>query len=217
MSRDPSSLGYDIYTLPNGERVFYLDLTHSYFVNGVELPSITTLLSATYGDIYSHVNKDVLAKAAERGTQIHQELQVHIDARIEDRSHVVSGLCFKETENYFNIIEPIWKISPIMTERVVVLYSPDGVPKAAGRFDMLCNVNGIQTLVDFKTTSVLHRREVTAQLNLYLMAAIQSGYIPDFEETSLGVIHLHGDTCKFMPIQRLSSGFYLQFLNKLEV
>ena len=208
-----NSLEYEMHVLPNGERVFYIDKTHSYFVNGVELPSITTILASVYGDIYSSVNKTLLAKSAEYGTSVHSELRCHIDKRIESPEYTPVGFEHNEVRNYFEIVEPIWQIRPIMTERVVVLYSQDGAPVAAGRFDLLCDVGDQLTLADFKTTSVIHRKQVTAQLNLYLMAAIQSDYLPPERSVALGVIHLHGPTSKFVPIQRLSSDFYLKFLD----
>lgn len=212
-----AELQYETHVLPNGEHVFYVDEAHSYFVNGVELPSITTLISKAYGDVYSSVNPGVLAAAAEYGTAVHNELQLHIDRRLASDEYIPGDFAYQETKNYFDLVEPIWKISPIMTERVVVLYNQDGVPSAAGRFDLLCNVGSVMNLVDFKTTSVIHKKQVTAQLNLYLTAATQSGYLLPGNDVQLGVVHLHGTTSKYVPIQRLSDNFYLQFLNQTEV
>lgn len=110
------------------------------------------------------------------------------------------------------MVEPIYKIEPILTEKVVVFSAPDNRVVAAGRFDLLCTVDGVLTLADFKTTSVVHRELVTAQLNLYLHAAIQSGYL-GAEGAALGVIHLNGEKSRYIPVARLRDSFLENFYN----
>ena len=95
---------------------------------------------------------------------------------------------------------------------MVVLYD-NGKPVAAGRFDLLCNVNGKLTLADFKTTSTIHKQLVTAQLNLYLKAARQSGYIDPEADVDLQVIQLSGEKARMVPVAKLSDNFYLKFVN----
>ena len=202
---------FEKHILPNGQIVHYSDSVHTYIVGGREVPSITSLLPLLYGDTYKNVNPDTLKSAADYGTAVHKELQECIDRRMEVPSYQVNCET-PEARNYFTFVEPIWNIKPIMTERIVVLYDPNGKPFAASRFDLLCEVDGRKTLADFKTTSTIHRQLVTAQLNLYRTAAIQSGYIGEDENVGLGAIHLKGSTAKFVPISVLSDNFYLQFL-----
>ena len=203
---------YETHVLPNGQRVLYSDASHTYIVDGMELPSITSLLSLVYGDTYAHVNSTILKQAADYGTAVHAELQEHIDKRLENPEYNVKTFAYPETQHYFNVVEPIWKIKPVATEKIVVLYGPNNRPVAAGRFDLLCTVNDKLTLVDFKTTSAIHRQLVTAQLNLYRKAAIQSGYISNDDHVGLGVIHLHKDTSRYTSIATLADDFYLKFL-----
>lgn len=204
------SLNKEIYQLPNGLRVEFYPENHVYIVNGKPLPSITNLLKNVYGDIYADINPLVLKKMADYGTAVHNELQNFIEMRkINDSVPITSN--YPEVENYFNFVEPIYHIVPQLTEKVVVLYDDHGEPVAAGRFDLLCTVDGKKTLIDFKTTSTIHKQQVTAQLNMYYIAAIQSGYPLD-EQTQLGVIHLKNEKCKFTPIMKLNSDFYLNFL-----
>ena len=208
----PTVKGYETHVLPNGQYVFYSDETHTYIVNGIELPSITSLLQLVYGDTYSKVNPAILKAAAEYGTAVHAELQESIDKQIENPEYLPSSLLYPESQHYFNLVAPIWKITPCLTEKIVVLYGPNNRPVAAGRFDLLCKVNGKLVLADFKTTSTIHRQLVTAQLNLYRKAAIQSGYFSEEDNVELGVIHLHKDTSKYSPINILADDFYLKFL-----
>lgn len=201
----------EIHDLPNGVVVEFLPETHTYIVNGKEVPSVTTLLTKVYGDAYSAVNEELLRRAAEYGTAVHEDIEQWINVRkVTPDAEIISP--YPEVRNFFEMIEPIYKITPIMTEKVVVLQNPDGEIIAAGRFDLLCEVDGKLTLADFKTTSVIHRELVTAQLNLYLRAAIQSGYLSS-EGADLGVIHLSGEKCRYVPIVKLRDSFLLNFYN----
>ena len=194
------------HTLPNGLGVDFYPETHTYVVNGIELPSITTLLKEVYGDTYSAVKPELLKAASEYGTAVHNELQMVIEGFTS-----LDETQYPETKNFFSYIMPRYNIKPVMTEKVVVLYDPSGKPVAAGRFDLLCEVNGKLTLADFKTTSAIHRQLVTAQLNLYLIAAYQSGYL-DNKDLDLGVVHLHGSTYEYKPMVKLNENFYLKFI-----
>lgn len=205
-----SSPKIETYVLPTGEVVQYIDETHTYIVDGAELPSVTSLLNDFYGNAYANVRPEILQKAAEYGTKVHKDLQDLIELReMDDSIPLVSE--YQEVQNYFNLVEPIYKIKPTLTEKVVLLHDADGKPVAAGRFDLLCEVDGVLTLADFKTTSTIHRQLVTAQLNLYAIAAYQSGYIKT-TDIALGVIHLSGLKSRFLPIPKLDDKFYLQFI-----
>lgn len=189
--------------------MFYPE-THKYVVDGKEVPSITTLLKDHYGDKYNMVRPEILQAAARYGTEVHEELEHYINLRKKDpNAPIVSDHI--EVHNYFDFVEPIYGIEPVMTEKVVVLYGPDGSVAAAGRFDLLCLVKGKLTLADFKTTSTIIKQSVSAQLNLYRIAAYQSGYI-DRLDIDLGVIHLSGSKSTYAPIQRFADTFHLTFV-----
>ena len=204
----------EIFLLPNGVSVDFYPETHQYFVDDKELPSITTLLAKVYGNPYANVNPDMLKRAADYGTAVHNELQELIEMRKESPD-IPLAYSYQETENYFKFVEEIYKIKPILTEQVIVLYNDNNIPVSAGRFDLLCTVNDELTLADFKTTSTIHRQMVTAQLNLYARGAMQSGYISrsEKEKLKLGVIHLSGEKGRFIPVPTLGEGFYSKFLN----
>jgi len=201
---------FDTAILPNGEKVIYYDGTHTYIVRGKEVLSITQLLSCKFGDSYAKVNKAVLNSAAEHGTAVHAELDRLINQRLDGLP--VDNYEFLETENYFKYIEPLYKIQPIMTEKVVVLYDDNNEPIAAGRFDLLCYANGVKTLADFKTTSTIHTELVTGQLNLYRRAAIQSGYLKEDENVELAVIQLRNDAFKYRKVPVLGPNYHLQYI-----
>lgn len=197
--------------LPNGTLVVFYPETHQYFVDDKELPSVTTLLSKVYGNAYAGVNPEILKRAAEYGTAVHDELQQLIEIR-KQNPEVPLDYAHQETRNYFTFVESIYKVEPLLTEQMVVLYD-DGKPVAAGRFDLLCNVKGKLTLADFKTTTTIHKQLVTAQLNLYLKAARQSGYIDQDADVDLQVIQLSGEKARMVPVTKLNDNFYLKFVN----
>ena len=197
------------FTLPNGDTVQFEEQSHSYTVNGKSVPSITQIVSEYYGNAYAQVSPEKLKQSARYGTKVHEELSNLIEARLNGAEQILAPQT-QEAVNYFKLVEPIYNIKPIKTEQVVVLYDENKNPVAAGRFDLLCDIDGDAYLVDFKTTSVIHRKEVTAQLNLYALAAYQSGYVPN-DDLRLGVVHLSGSTSKFIPIPRLGQSFYFNF------
>ena len=199
------------HVLPNGVIVLFDPAEHKYFVNNKEVPSITTLLQEHYGNKYAAVRPDILQASARYGTNVHAELEHYINLRKKDPKVVIQSE-YDEVKNYFNFVEDIYKIVPVMTEKVVVLYGPDGEVAAAGRFDMLCTVDGKTTLVDFKTTSTINRQSVSAQLNLYLTGLLQSGYVKDISDIGLGVIHLSGRKSTYAPITKFEDNFYLTFV-----
>lgn len=207
--------GVEKHTLPNGGVVEFYPIDHRYVYNGVVLPSITTLLKAVYGDTYASVNPVLLKRSADYGTQVHNELQSLIDMRsegIEIEDLVASPTTHQETKNYFTFIEPIYKVKPIMTEKIVILCDKVGKPVAAGRFDLLAEVGEKLALVDFKTTSSVHLELVTAQLNLYAIACVQTGYCAPGDIKELGVVHLSGSTCRYKIIPILNDSFADQFI-----
>ncbi len=199
------------HILPNGVEVIFYPDTHQYFVDGQEVPSITTLIQEHYGNKYSMVRPEILKAAAEYGTNVHADLEALINLRWKSPGAPLISE-YKEVNNYFEFVEPIYGIVPQMTEKVVVLYGPDGKVAAAGRFDLCGTVNGKPTLMDFKTTSSINRQSVSAQLNLYLTGMLQSGYLDDISDVDLGVIHLSGNKSTYTPVQKFANTFYLTFV-----
>ena len=203
------------FVLPNNEKVTFSPEDHKYTVRGIEVPSVTTVLKYLYGDTYSAVKPDLLQRSSEYGTKVHNELQTLIEIRRDADIDVLPLCTTQETTNFFTKVEPIYHIKPLSLEKVIVLYNDAGEPVAAGRFDLLCEVSGELTLADFKTTSTIHRQLVTGQLNMYLRAARQCGYI-DTEDIKLGVVHLSGEKCRYIPIDRMGEGFFKKVFEKLE-
>ena len=198
------------HILPNGVEVLFDPEEHKYYVDGKEVPSVTTVLQSRFGNSYAAVRPEILEASARYGTNVHNQIEHFIDLRKKDPNvEIVSE--YDEVKNYFEFVEPIYKITPIMTEKVVVLYDHNGEVFAAGRFDMLCTVDGKMTLVDFKTTSTLKKQLVAAQLNLYLTGLLHSGYVKDISDINLGAIHLYGSKSVYVPMIKFPKEYYLGY------
>lgn len=68
----------------NNSGVLYEDSTHQYFYKGRELTGITGLLhKLVFPNMYSNVSEETLKKAAEKGTVIHEQVELYASLGIE--------------------------------------------------------------------------------------------------------------------------------------
>lgn len=167
--------------------VEFIDVSHTYLVNGVIVPSITTILKNKFSNKYNGIPKNVLRRASELGTQMHLAIQQYEEQNID---------CdLKELKNY-KFLKRQYKWTCIENEKPVILFM-DNKPIACGRIDMIGSINNEMGLFDFKRTSVLDKDYLGYQLNLYRIAYQQS-YGTEIE--FLRGIHLREDVRKFVKI-----------------
>ncbi len=50
--------------------------THTYWLNGEKIPSVSQILSPMSRDIYKYIDKDVLENAARRGREVHKMIEL---------------------------------------------------------------------------------------------------------------------------------------------
>ncbi len=198
---------------------FYED-THTYIVQNQQVPSVTDLISYIQGDKYKYVNHEKLQAASEYGSRVHEEIQKLIEKRQEgqDIKELLKNSA-QETRNYFNLIERLYGVDPIFSEKVVVLYNDKKEPIAAGRFDLIAkyvNTNEY-VLCDFKTTTALNIKSVSAQLNIYKKAAEQSGYFKPGEIKNLAAIHLSGEKASLKQIPIFEEIFFDKYIKTAEM
>lgn len=188
----------------NGHILEYFDDEHIYLVDGIIVTSITGMMKLRFGNKYNGISEEVLSRAAERGTRIHEAVQRYADTGEMDDIPEVRGYRFLERQHGF---------CATRTEQPVIL-SHKGIPIAAGRFDLelaeACRIGG----ADIKTTSTLDREYLALQLNLYRIANRQTY---DTEWEFLRGIHLRGDTRKYVDIpinEELTNQFIEEFLKE---
>jgi len=131
--------------------------SHTYAVDGVVVPSVTTLLEKEFPETYSRVRPDVLRAAAERGTQIHAAIERFCRTGWEAYIPEISG---------FKALQEVYGFRVMGNEMPVIIFT-DGEPVAAGTTDLVLEMDGYKCGADIKTTARLVKDRLEAQLNLY--------------------------------------------------
>jgi len=167
-----------------GQTLEYIEDEHIYLVNGIIVPSITSLLKT---DKYDHVDRAVLDRAACLGTAVHESIEKYCKTGEETDLKELRNFKFLQKQYNFEVLE---------NEKPVILFR-DGEPVAVGRLDMVIKMNGKIGGADIKRTATLDKEYVAKQLNLYRIAYKQS-YGVEWE--FLRAIHLRDDTRKFVEI-----------------
>ena len=177
---------YETFNI-KGYEVEYLDDIHQYLCDGVMLPSITQILKIKFGNKYNGVSKEVLNRAAQLGTNMHQAIQDFEEKGVDTD--------LKELHNY-KFLKEYYGWECIDNEVPVILFN-DGKPVACGRIDEVIKIDDELGLMDFKRTSVLDKEYLAYQLNLYRMAYEQSY---DAKIKHLKGLHLREDVREYINI-----------------
>ena len=171
----------------NGRTLEYIDEGHIYLVDGVVVPSITQILKHRFGKKYDFVNPDVLKKAADKGTAVHEAIEMWCREGIPSDLPEVRNFEFLKKKYGFEVVE----------NEVPVILERDGEPIAAGRLDLVLKMDGHIGGADIKRTSSLDKEYVAYQLNLYRIAYRQCYGV---EWKFLRAVHLREDTRKFVAL-----------------
>lgn len=171
----------------NGHFLEYFDADHVYVVDGLVVPSITQILQTEFRHKYDGVDRTVLKRAAEQGTQVHEAIESFCNTGEEKD--------FPEVRN-FKFLRKIYNFEVLETE-VPVILSFDDKPVSAGRLDMVLKMDGKIGGADIKRTSALDKEYLAYQLNMYRIAYRQCYGI---EWEFLRGIHLRENVRKFVPI-----------------
>lgn len=144
----------------NGHTLEYLDDGHLYLVDGVIVPSITQMLKIKFGNKYRHVNDHVLQRASERGTAVHEAIEMWCRNGTESDLPELRHFKFLKMKYGFQVID---------NEVPVILFAHDE-PISAGRLDLVIQFGTDTGLADIKRTSALDKEYLFYQLNLYRIA-----------------------------------------------
>lgn len=171
-----------------GHTLEYIDEIHQYLVDGVCVPSITQILKIKFGNKYDNVDKEVLESAAKKGTRVHEAIENFEKWKIDDK-------CCEELRNY-KFLKKQYKFKCLDNEVPIILFK-DNIPIAAGRLDLVLEIDKKIGLGDIKRTSVLDKEYLGYQLNLYRIGYFQCyGVKTEF----LKGIHLREKVRKFVDI-----------------
>ena len=142
--------------------VFY-DQTHTYTVDGVEIPSVSELTRFISREVYKDVQQFALDAAATRGTNVHKATEAldkfgSVEVDDEALPYLKAYLAFRK-EN-----KPDWE---------KIEWSVHNGLLYAGTIDRYGTIGEKHVIVDIKTTARIskgHRVLYTAGQNLYRMA-----------------------------------------------
>ena len=165
---------------------------HRYFLNGVELSGITGLLHKhIFPDQYKDIPQFVLDRAAERGTMVHESIEL-LDAGFAPAEST------PELENYKRI-KADNGLSTVANEYLVT----DKEHFASGIDLVLSDKEDNVILADIKTTSVLNKEYVRWQLSIYsYLFELQN---PDLKVSKLYALWLRGDNSEFAEVERIDT------------
>lgn len=150
--------------------LLFFDQGHKYTVDGQDLPSVSELCRFLSREIYGDINQYTLDAAADRGTRVHKatealDLYGKVDVDDDILPYLQAYLDFRKEH------QVTWEKIEYAT------YHPeDGY---AGTIDRYGVLDGKRVIVDYKTTSVIHKPLCTATLNLYRRTMVRNGFQVD--------------------------------------
>lgn len=151
------------------EGLTFKEDTHQYMYNGIEVPSVTQIISETNHNALDSIPVSILANAAERGKEIHQAIEFYNKynfAKIKEDYKLYFDAYKKWKTDNENQIKEI--LSEIKVFHKIQFY--------AGTLDMLItDNNNNKILVDIKTTAQLNEKYVSLQLSAYNDALLSQG------------------------------------------
>ncbi len=112
--------------------VLYEDSTHQYFYNGRELTGITGMLHKfVFPNMYSNVSDEILKKAAEKGTTIHEQVELFASLGIDPASECVKDFVAFIAEQGYEIVgsEYILRINEDHASAIDLVMHKIGTPE----------------------------------------------------------------------------------------
>lgn len=164
---------------------------HTYSLNGIALKGITGMIkSQLFPDMYKDIPQYILDKAAERGTMVHESIEL-FDAGFEPKDTT------PELENYKRIKREN-ELTTLANEYIVT----DEEYFASAIDLVLCKGDDI-ILTDIKTTYTLDKEYVRWQLSIY--AYIFELQNPELKVSKLFALWLRDDKSEFAEVKRVES------------
>lgn len=169
---------------------------HRYFLDGKELNGITgTLIKKAFPDTYKGIPDAVLAKAAERGSVVHQNLELFDTVCNSDINIMPSVL--PEIKDYNEMLIS-YGLHHVDSEYLVT----DNENFASAIDKVLADNEGNIYLADIKTTAILHYDNVSLQLSIYAKWFEEQN--PDLKVKEIVCMWFKNGQSKFQPLPRVS-------------
>lgn len=163
-------------------KVKYIDETHQYFIGKKEVPSVSKLVEFACGTSYTGISPEVLNKAADYGTSVHNAIE-----KYETTGEIEESL--NAQVNEYIALKKKYLLDVESMEQII----SDG-KNYAGRYDIL---DTSKQLWDIKTTSKTYEEKWEWQLSLYSYALKLDSkvafviYLPKKGNSKVIMINLH--------------------------
>ena len=169
---------------------------HRYFLGEKELSGITgTLIKKAFPDTYKGIPDAILAKAAERGSVVHQNLELFDTICNSDVNIMPSVL--PEVKDYNEMLIS-YGLHHVDSEYLVT----DNENFASAIDKVLADDEGNIYLADIKTTATLHYDNVSLQLSIYAKWVEEQN--PDLKVKEIVCMWFKNGQSKFQPLPRVS-------------
>ena len=169
---------------------------HRYFLGEKELSGITgTLIKKAFPDTYKGIPDAVLAKAAERGSVVHQNLELFDTICNSDVNIMPSVL--PEVKDYNEMLIS-YGLHHVDSEYLVT----DNENFASAIDKVLADDEGNIYLADIKTTATIHYDNVSLQLSIYAKWFEEQN--PDLKVKEIVCMWFKNGQSKFQPLPRVS-------------
>ena len=135
--------------------VVFDEAVHTYTLEGVRLSGVTAIVKWMFPDTYKDIPQSVLEKAAEHGSLIHKKCEQYDNCGFGDDLPEVRDYVRLKRENGLTTIENEYLVDDgkDIASSIDVVFDKDG--------------SGMYSLADIKTTSKIHKDNVTLQLSIY--------------------------------------------------
>ena len=178
---------------------------HRYFLGEKELSGITgTLIKKAFPDTYKGIPDAILAKAAERGSVVHQNLELFDTICNSDVNIMPSVL--PEVKDYNEMLIS-YGLHHVDSEYLVT----DNENFASAIDKVLADDEGNIYLADIKTTATLHYDNVSLQLSIYAKWFEEQN--PDLKVKEIVCMWFKNGQRKFQPLPRVSDEQIEELIN----
>jgi len=142
--------------------IFFDEETHTYLIDGEEVPSVTTVLNYMSDTEYKSISPSILEQASRRGTLVHEYTElIDYGAEPDEVEYEVVGY-LKAYKDFLRDYKPNW----LAIERQVYCEDLDYI----GTVDRIGYINGKVSVVDIKTLASptkMAKFTVSAQTRAY--------------------------------------------------
>lgn len=171
--------------------VLFNEVEHTYTYEGKTLSGITSIIhKLIFPDLYSGVSQSTLAQAAERGTRLHNFVQLYVSDMLNEDDK-------KELQPFIDATKGIgWIASE---------YLVSDLQTVASSIDLVGNESGNLCLYDLKTTAVLNTEYLRWQLSVYKYLFEKQNC--DRHVVGLRAIHFRDGKCAVVNIEPLPTEY----------